>query len=114
MDDISEEGAAELAGFPWALLRWEAGVHGEADGGAQTTALREKIGSAVEVRRFWREWLVKPAALGVKHTWRRRAQADCWADGSVLLWVWGGGVEVGSFVKKDRAQGDKQHSPGMP
>lgn len=79
-----------------------------------TTALREKIGNAVEVRRFWREWLVKPAALWVKHTWRRRAQADCWADGSVLLWVWGGGVEVGSFVKKDRAQGDKQHSPGMP
>lgn len=38
-------------------------MQGEADGGAQTKALREKSGSAMEERRFWREWGAKLAAF---------------------------------------------------
>lgn len=45
----SAKGTAELAGLPYALL-WEAGVQGEADGGAQIRVLGERKKRILRVR----------------------------------------------------------------
>lgn len=112
MGDISEEGTAELAGFPCALLDWEAGVQGEADGGAQTTALREKSESAVEGR-FWREWVAKPSAFRSPVSLEKEGSGQPQGRREYTFVGVGGGVDVGPLVKRGRTQRDKQYSSGM-
>lgn len=56
----------------------------EADGGAQAIALRER-----SQRVLWGEETLEAAAFRGSSVPGGGSQADCLADWSVLLWVWG-------------------------